>query len=170
MMKKHLLVFGMLSLPLAGMAQQVSPSVLAAGGGTARTQTMALDWTLGELVVETVTTPDRLYTQGFHQPLLQVIELDNPSALSGGDVAFTFTVAPNPVASYLTVGITAPEDASFQLRLTDLNGRQYGLPAMPAAIRSTQIDMTQFSAGMYLLHISKADGQLLKSYKIFKAQ
>ncbi len=169
-MKKRLLLFGTLSLPLAGMAQQLSPAVLASGGGTARTSTMVLDWTLGELVVETVTTPDRLYTQGFHQPMLQVVELDNQASLAGGDAAFTFTVAPNPVASYLTVGITAPEDASFQLRLTDLNGRQYDLPAVPTTVRSTQIDMTQFSAGMYLLHISKADGQLLKSYKVFKAQ
>ncbi len=92
MTKICILLGAALSLPLAGMAQQLSPSVLAASAGTISTQTMVLDWTLGELVVETATSPDRLYTQGFHQPLLQVSELDNQTALAGVDATYTFTI------------------------------------------------------------------------------
>ena len=167
MKKPLLLLFGSLGLSSVGMAQRLSPSVVAVSGGTARTPTMTLDWTLGELVVETATTPDRLYTQGFHQPTLQVSE---QPGLTGADADYQFTVAPNPVASYLTIGITAPESSALALLLTDMNGRQYNLPVVPASTKSTQIDMTLFPAGMYLLRIGKADGPPLKAYKIIKVQ
>ncbi len=148
------------------MAQRLSPSVVAVSGGTVRTQTMTLDWTLGESVVETATTSGRVYTQGFHQPMLQVSE----QPLARSDAGYTFTVAPNPVASLLTIGIAAPDSNPLQLLLTDLQGRQYTVPAVPANTTSTQIDMTLFPAGTYLLRIGKADGAPLKSYKIVKAQ
>ena len=147
------------------MAQRLSPSVVAVSGGTIRTQTMTLDWTLGESVVETATTSGRVYTQGFHQPMLQVSE----QPLTNSDAVYTFTVAPNPVASLLTIGIAAPDSNPLQLLLTDLQGRQYTVPAVPANTTSTQIDMTLFPAGTYLLRIGKADGAPLKSYKIVKA-
>lgn len=167
MKKTVALLVGSLSLSSVGIAQRLSPSVLAASGGTARTQTMTLDWTLGESVVETAATSDRLYTQGFHQPMLQVTEQPN---LTGSDAGYQFTVAPNPVVSYLKIDISAPESSPLQLLLTDLLGRQYNLPVVPASTRSTQIDMTLFPAGTYLLRIGKADGAPLKSYKIVKAQ
>ena len=156
-----------LGVPCLGFSQSLSPSVVAVSGGTIRTQTMTLDWTLGESVVETATTPDRLYTQGFHQPTLLVSEQPN---LVDADAGYQFTVAPNPVASYLKIDITAPESSPLQLLMTDLLGRQYNLPVVPASTKSTQIDMTLFPAGTYLLRIGKADGPLLKSYKIVKAQ
>ena len=136
-------------------------------GGTARTSTMTLDWTLGESVVETATTSSRLYTQGFHQPLLQVSEQPN---VTDSNVGYKFTVAPNPVVSSLRIDIVAPESSPLQLLLTDLRGHQYNLPLVPASTTSTQIDMTAFPAGTYLLRIGKADGSPLTSYKIVKAQ
>lgn len=167
MKKTLLLLFGSLAVASGGMAQRLSPSVVAVSGGTARTQTMTLDWTLGESVVETATTPGRLYTQGFHQPSLQVRE---QPGLTGADAGYQFTIAPNPVASYLKIDITAPESSPLQLLLTDLLGRQYNLPVVPASTKSTQIDMTLFPAGTYLLRIGKADGPPLKAYKIVKVQ
>lgn len=152
------------------MAQQLSPSVLAAAGGTAHSPTISLEWTLGEAVVETHTTPDRLYTQGFHQPLLHISEQPDKTALFGVDATYSFTVAPNPVASHLTLAITSPEEKPLLLRMTDINGRHYDLPTVPPNTKSTQIDMTLFPAGTYLLHIGKVDGSMLKSYKIVKAQ
>lgn len=170
-MKKKLLLF-LCSLGIASnsIAQQLSPSVLAAGGGIASAPTMTLEWTLGESVIETHTAPERLYTQGFHQPLLHISEQTDKTALFGLDAAYSFTVAPNPVASALTIGINSPEDKPLQLQLVDLNGRQYNLPDIPPNTQSTQIDMTSFPGGTYLLHIGKVGGSRLKAYKIVKTQ
>ena len=161
-------LFGSLALATGGMAQRLSPSVLAAGGGSARTATMSLDWTVGEAVAGTVTAPNVLYTQGFHQPMLQVTEQSAPAAM--GDGAPRFVVAPNPVTSHFTVTAGFARETPFQLRLTDLTGRQYLLPDLPATTESLQIDMTAYPAGTYLLRIGKADDPLLKSYKIVKIQ
>jgi len=94
---------------------------------------------------------------------------EQPNQIST-EAGYQFTVAPNPVTSYLTVGITTPESTALQLLLTDMNGRQYDLPIVPASTTSTQIDMTLYPAGMYLLRIGKADGPVLKAFKIIKIQ
>ncbi len=166
-MKKIVLILYGVSVYSVGIAQCLSPSVVAVSGGTARTQTMTLDWTLGESVVGAVTTSTRLFTQGFHQPILQVSE---QMSVVDTDAGYKFTVAPNPVVSYLNIAITAPENSPMQLMLTDLRGYQYSFLLLPASTRSTQIDMTAYPAGAYLLRIGKADGPLLKSYKIVKIQ
>jgi hypothetical protein len=167
MKKTVLLLFVLLSVSSVGFAQRLSPSVIAVGGGTVRTQTMTLDWTLGESFVETATTPTRLYTQGFHQPSLQVSEQPGLADTDGG---FKFTVAPNPVASYLRIDIALSESGPLEMFLIDRGGHQVKLPLVPANTTSTQVDMTVYPAGTYLLRIGKANGPLLKTYKIVKAQ
>jgi hypothetical protein len=165
MKTKMLVLFGSLTIATGGMAQRLSPSVLAAGGGSARTATMSLDWTLGEAVAGTERTAGQLYTQGFHQPLLQISEQQNLTSL---DAEYRFTVAPNPVVAWLSVTISTPKPMPLYLTLADLTGRHYNLPAIPANTASTQIDMTAYPAGTYLLRIARDGGEPLKTYKIIK--
>ncbi|MDB5242070.1 MAG: hypothetical protein JWP57_2695 [Spirosoma sp.] len=160
-----LVLFGSLTLATGGMAQRLSPSVLAAGGGSARTATMSLDWTLGEAVAGTGRTDGQLYTQGFHQPLLQISELQNLTSL---DAEYRFTVVPNPVVAWLGVTISTPEPMPLYLTMADLTGRRYNLPVIPPNTSSTQIDMTAYPAGTYLLRIARDGGIPLKTYKIVK--
>ena len=167
MKKTLLLLLYSLGFASGGLAQHLSPSVVATDGGFARTQTMTLEWTLGESVVETHRAADRLYTQGFHQPVLQVTE--QPARL-GSEVVQEFTVAPNPVTSHLTITPSSPQPTPLQLRLTDLRGHQHVLPDLPMSAESIQVDMTRFPAGTYLLHISKDTSTRLKSYKVVKTQ
>lgn len=162
-----LVLFGSLTMATGAMAQRLSPSVLAVSGGSARTATMMLDWTVGEAVTGTERTAGQLYTQGFHQPLLQITEQQN---LTSPDAQYQFTVAPNPVADWISVSVSTPEPMPLFLTLTDLTGRRYNLPVIPASATSAQVDMTVYPAGMYLLHIAKKEGVPLKTYKIIKIQ
>lgn len=162
-----LVLFGSLALATGSLAQRLSPSVLAAGGGSARTATMSLDWTVGEAVVGTGRTAGQLYSGGFHQPLLQVSEQQNLTRL---DAEYRFTVAPNPVVAWLNVTISTPKPMPLYLTLADLTGRSYDLPVIPANTASTQIDMTAYPAGTYLLRIARDGGESLKTYKILKTQ
>ena len=160
-----LVLFGSLATATGGIAQRLSPSVLAAGGGSARTATMSLDWTVGEAVAGTERTARQLYTQGFHQPLLQISEQQN---LTSPETDYRFIVAPNPVTTWLSITIATPEPTPLHLALTDLMGRRYDLPVIPANTASTQIDMTVYPAGMYLLRIARDGKEPLKVYKIIK--
>lgn len=160
-----LLILSGLGVSSGGLAQQLSPSVMATAGGVARSQTMTLEWTLGESVVETHQATDRLYTQGFHQPTLHVTE-----QLVGSDAGYEFMVAPNPVSSHLTVTAKHVREVPLQLQLTDMTGRQFALPYLPATAESMQVDMARFPAGTYLLHIGTDAGPTLKTYKVVKDQ
>lgn len=167
MKKSSILFLGCLGVSSGGLAQQLSPAVVATDGGVARARTLTLEWTLGESVVETHRTGDRLYTQGFHQPTLQVTE---QTAQWGSEAGPRFTVAPNPVVSHLTVTVSSAQETPVQLRLTDLAGRQHTLPDLPAATESVQVDLTRFPAGTYLLHLTNETGAKLRSYKVVKSE
>ena len=165
MRKAFLLLFSM-GLPAGVVAQTLSPSVLAVAGGSARTQTMLLDWTLGEAVVGTATTTTQRYTQGFQQPSLHVSEQPDSAEPEAG---YRFSVAPNPVETFLTLTMTTPDNTALQVMMTDMAGRQYHATALPVNTTTTQVDMRAFPAGVYLLRIGKADGAPLKAYKILKS-
>lgn len=168
-MKKALyfISFGFV-LSSAALAQTKGPSVIAAAGGSARTPTMNLDWTLGEPAVGTVhTTSQLLFTQGFHQPVLQVTEQPGP-ALS--QEPGQFVVAPNPVTAFLTVTATQTRQEVLQLKLMDMAGRQFTLPDLDVSETSTQVDMTAYPAGTYLLRIGTRNGVPFTTYKVVKVQ
>src|SRR5690349_1308491 len=82
-------------------AQEKTTSVISAAGGIAHSNTLSLEWTLGEPVSETAISSSRMYTQGFHQPMLQIKKLDTPKEISS--VFNSILVYPNPSASLVTI-------------------------------------------------------------------
>ena len=78
-MRKNTLLL-LLGICIAGFArsQQLSPSIIASDGGISKAAGISLEWTLGEPTVESLSTSDRLYTQGFHQPILLVKKFHPP--------------------------------------------------------------------------------------------
>lgn len=175
-MKKTMLVlFSSLALSSVAVAQQLTPSVLAAAGGYDRTKTISLEWTLGELVVETAKVSGRIYTQGFHQPTLQVTEqisLVNPLLIVD---EYLVQIAPNPVQAILNVKIKAYDGSSIgkidekvQLQLTEMTGKVLQVTEAFLLDDSIQINMVALPAGMYLLSIRKAAGMPIKTFKVLK--
>ncbi|MFA6260574.1 MAG: gliding motility-associated C-terminal domain-containing protein [Bacteroidia bacterium] len=54
-------------------AQFISRAVISSAGATANAPGMSMDWTIGEVIVETAAGTNHMLTQGFHQPDLLVI-------------------------------------------------------------------------------------------------
>jgi hypothetical protein len=79
--------------------QRFEPEVIANDGGNNILGDMQVEWTLGETAIESVTNKDRLYTQGFHQPLI-VLSRKNEIVIEDD---IKITAAPNPVEHILTV-------------------------------------------------------------------
>ena len=66
-MKKLLLI--LFCLPLIGFGQPIiSPSVVSSSGNSYNNEGVIMDYTLGEIVVETHANSTTILTQGFHQP------------------------------------------------------------------------------------------------------
>jgi hypothetical protein len=57
---------------MIGLGQVTSPSVISSSGDSYNNGGVNMDYTLGEIVVETHTNSTTILTQGFHQGILKV--------------------------------------------------------------------------------------------------
>lgn len=147
-----------------GIAQSLSPSVLASQGAISQGDNFSLEWTLGELAVATIRTPDGMLTEGFHQPVLKVEEL---TSLTEG---YQITLAPNPVKSILSVDIRSETEAEVTMQLLNLNGQPLQIHRANFPFETTELDLSNYPSGLYFLRFSEKDGKLLKTFKITKVR
>ena len=165
-MKKVYLVLSFFSFFCIAKSQSIlSPTVIAAAGGVSKFSTIELEWTLGETFIGKAISTDRLYTVGFHQPLLisQKLMLQNDFNSS------QITIYPNPVKDILTVQITLDKIEKTKLILSDLLGRSIAERAVSAKIATVNMPVSNLIAGVYLLRVFDTKGIMITSYKIIKA-
>ena len=93
-MKKLLLI--LLCLPLVGFGQVTSPSVVSSSGDSYSNGNIIMDYTLGEIVIETFSNNANILTQGFHQGVLNVT-----TAVINLDIKTK--IYPNPTSNLLII-------------------------------------------------------------------
>lgn len=153
-------------------SQDLKQNVIASAGGTDRTSAVSLEWTLGEFAVETITATKNLYTQGFHQPILAVRNIQFlPGSESRDDLLSSYKVllAPNPVQSFVNVYIRSRENEKFSLTLYDMNGKRILKKLLGGSDLSVRIEMGHYSSGIYLMDIRNDTGTMIRSFKLVKA-
>lgn len=143
---KYLLNCLLLLACLSLHAQNVnlSPEVVATAGDSQSNGTLNVDWTLGEIAVESFAGTIVL-TQGFHQPTVQTTSIEDFASRFG-----TIKVYPNPTAS--TISIEREKSGNLQLTLLDLKGStllQTDLNTM-----TSTLDLSHFPSGIYVLRLS----------------
>lgn len=153
------------SLTSYTFSQQIDQSVLSAGGDISKTSNVTLEWTLGELAIETAVGFDKIYTQGFHQPFL-ISKLKIKSEPVSG---YKVTIYPNPVISIVNINIQSPVDNKVYLKLQDLKGQIVYNISTYSKLSSVSIDMRTFASGVYFLTVTSASGITIGTYKIVKA-
>jgi hypothetical protein len=158
-------------VPLSIAAQSVSQSIISPSGGYDKTPFVSLEWTLGDLAVETSQASKHIYTQGFHQPLVFVSRVDN--ALENGlDMeALAISIAPNPVNATLTVSLGAhlsPDNLSFNL--TAPNGKALDIRISRGKAGLLELDMAGLSSGLYMLHVQDMLTKTTRTFKVIKIQ
>lgn len=143
-----------------GNAQSVSPEILSSGGDYFVSGGNQLEWTLGEVAIETYNGSGSILTQGFHQTDVSVVSIDDFNSFVNVDVF------PNPVLDRLSIDLSKSGINSYELKLFDLNGKIIHFENLSNEKFKT-IDMTKYSHGTYTLLI-ETDTQLNKSFKIIK--
>lgn len=156
-------------------AQQFSPSVVAANGGSAGANGVRLDWTIGEPAIESTTTGENWYTEGFHQPMLLVDKIYSTSNDSYQedqegtlDELGDIKVAPNPVSNSLVITIPPNTLQPKHLQLFRQDGATILNRRIELNETTIDLDMSTLAAGMYLLRFVSMDGQALSTFKISK--
>jgi len=155
-MKKLLLI--LLCLPFIGFGQFLTPSLVSSSGNTLTSGNVIIDYSIGEIVINTYNSSGNILTQGFHQEILQVsTEITN--------IDIPTKVYPNPTTSTLKVELDKSVNA--ELLVYDLNGKIVIKEKLNNE-QNKELDFSSFRQGSYLLHINIADKKSV--YKIQKVK
>jgi len=121
-----------------------------------------LSWTLGEPFIETGSSPSKFLTQGFQQPpSIAILSIDNASSQLMGNIS----AYPNPVSSsvYIASSINQP----LIVDVLNLVGQKI-LSKSLSGKDDNEVNLTDYSNGIYLFRVYNTDGTLLQTLKIEK--
>ena len=155
-MKKLLLI--LLCLPMIGFGQILSPSVVSSSGDSYSNGGVIMDYTLGEIVIETFSNNANILTQGFHQGDLKVT-----TAVVNLDIKTR--IYPNPTTNFIIIELE--KNVNADILVYDINGKIVIKDKLNDE-RQKQLDFSFLTQGNYLLHINIADKQSV--YQINKSK
>tara|TARA_B110000003_G_C16274444_1_gene388312 strand:- start:83 stop:571 length:489 start_codon:yes stop_codon:yes gene_type:complete len=162
-MKKLLLV--LLCLPFIGFGQMATPSVVSNAGQTFSNGNIIIDFTIGEVVIETfqptITPLPLVYnilTQGFHQDKLNIQTIVE-------NIKIKTKVYPNPTSNILVVELE--KNITADLLVYDINGKIV-LSDNLLDQNQKQLDFSFLKQGNYFLHINSLNNKSV--YQINKSK
>jgi len=164
-MKKVFALFAASILFIGLSAQNVDQNVISSAGGydVSADNSISLSWTLGELVVTTVSSSggDLILTQGFQQSKLIVEGIDiNP------DLGVEVRIYPNPASEILNIRFSEPLNGETLLFLSGPDGRLVFNKTMKPGVLVDEIYMQKYPSGTYFLRIQ--NGNKMNIYKVIK--
>ena len=146
------------------LGQAGDRSVIAPAGSQDIINNISIDWTLGEWQITSNESRDVLYTQGFHQPQLNISVIREVKGIS----ELVLDVFPNPVIQTLVLMARAESDYSLSISLHDLSGKLM-LDEMKMNSNGIQIvDVSSILSGMYIITVHDETGEYSQSYKVTK--
>ena len=150
-------------------SQEKNQSVIASAGEVSKSSTIVLEWTVGEPLIETVSSATSLYTQGFHQPVLEVHKLVGAGE-EGAPGKNTIQIFPNPTTAIINVQLEKASEKPLLVSIMDVSGRVLLNNTFPVNSTALKINVHRLSNGAYTLRITDAAGTFQGDYKIIKAQ
>ena len=155
-MKKLLII--LISLPFIGLGQVTTPSVVSSSGDSYSNGNIIMDYTLGEIAIETYTNGSTILTQGFHQGDLKV-------TTSVVNLDIKTKIYPNPTTNFIIIELE--KNVNAELLVYDINGKIVVKDKLNDE-QQKQLDFSFLNQGNYLLHINIADKQSV--YQINKSK
>ena len=154
-MKKNTIVVFSFFAVLSGSAQEV----VATQGDSYSNASANIDFTLGEVIIDTGTDGTNDLTQGFHQ--------SNWNFLGVEDFApnYEATIFPNPTEDVLNIRTSAFENVTYTLY--DAQGKLVMQNILSG--EQTPIQVSQLAPGSYTLTLNNQT-QNLKTFKLVKIQ
>ena len=156
---KNLLMLG--GLMIGGLNVMAQEGTNAAGGDASSGEG-SVSYSIGQSFGASVATSDGSITEGVQQPYQIRVVTDLSSTLNESSDVNAY---PNPVLSSFTVNV----DGELNHQLTGVLFNQMGVEVhrFELAGSQTNVNLENFEAGMYMLHVKK-DNQVFKNIKIIK--
>ena len=161
---RKLYIIILLAIVNSGFSQNLSQNIIAAQGEFNKTESMTLEWTLGESFIETLDLENKIISQGFHQPFLgkdfnQITRLKNP---------FNIEIYPNPTSLFLNVFMDVENDSSLDVKFFVISGRIVKYISASGNNSKLFLNISDLASGIYFLKISNSDGLIAVTKKIIK--
>lgn len=158
---KFLTVLSIALLPVAVMAQSVEQNVIASAGEHFENGNVQLDWTLGEVMIDTYDNGTNILTQGFHQTELTVTAIEETLA----DISMN--LYPNPTSEYLNIDL-GNNDKDINLQLFDMTGKLIHQARINAYQNRYVLPMNAVATGKYLVQMQTEDGKMNTTHQVVK--
>ena len=137
-----------------------SQEIISPAGNHHEAGNISISWTLGETVVETFKADEIILTQGFHQPALTVVSIDEIDA-----PGYNITAFPNPTKSFITLNVETEDFENLRFGLYDFNGRLIKHNRLYE--RHTNVSFEGLEQGVYFIRIIE-NNKSLTTIKVIK--
>lgn len=138
----------------------ISKQVIGSAGATFENGNNKLSYTAGEVVVGAMTDEDGSYQLGNgYYPSLDLSTLNTESP----ELQLQVKVFPNPVTE--TIFITHPTEQFFEVRITDVSGKQI---LKTTHQRQQALSVQTLTTGTYFVTVTTRDSKQTNTYKIIK--
>ena len=149
-----------LLLSLSSYSQTISKQVIGPGGQTFENGNNKLSYTVGEVAVGAMTDEDGTYQLGNgYYPSLDLSTLNTQSP----ELKLQVKVYPNPTTE--AIFITHPTEQFFEVRITDVSGKQI---LQTAHQRQQTLSVQSLTSGTYFVTVTTRDSKQTNTYKIIK--
>ncbi len=151
---KKLLLVGALALTSISFSQEV----ISTQGDSYSNASAIIDFTVGEVIINTATNGSNDLTQGFHQTNWNFLGVNNH------EQNFEATVYPNPIGSELFIETKNFESVSFVLY--DATGKIVSKNKLDAS--KIGIDVSTLAPSSYSLVLRNENEEKVKTFKLVK--
>lgn len=163
-MNKGGVVLGMLLLLFGGtaLAQHLSHQVLVPAAGIGISASSHLSQTIGENVVVILSTERNDLTQGFQQPRIKLIPIDQPQGTG-------VKVYPVPATDILNIELYGDHEREYTISLLDISGKlvhKQSLFFSDSYWYVHTMPVRQFVRGLYFVRVRCTEGKIDRTFKI----
>ncbi|MBA7582072.1 hypothetical protein ES708_23992 [subsurface metagenome] len=162
-MKKFILISLHSILPLYLFGQQITPEVIVSSGNYHEGSNVSIAWSLGEIVIETLTENTITLTQGFQQPYYSITSIKEIK-----DDRINISVFPNPTNDFIKVQIDNPKGLQIIVEISDATGRILKNSKIINNSGIEEFDLLSLTPGIYFLKIWSKDMSYTHTFLIQK--
>ena len=154
------ITLAILLVSLSGFSQTISKQVIGPAGATYENGTNKLSYTAGEVLVGAMTSEDGSIQLGNgYYPSLDLSTLNTQSP----ELKLQLKVYPNPTTE--AIFITHPTEQFFEVRITDISGKQI---LQTAHQKQQPLNVQSLTSGTYFVTVTTRDSKQTNTYKIIK--
>ena len=157
-MRYFILLFLLVSI--SSYSQTISKQIIASAGTTLENSNNRISYTAGELVVGAMTDEDGTYQLGNgYYPSLNLSTLNTETP----ELKLQVKVFPNPTKE--VIYITHPTEQFFDVRITDISGRQI---LQTAHQKEQPLSVQTLTTGTYFITVTTKESKQTNTYKNLK--